>query len=526
MIQNMWTLFLGKRGFFGNLLLEHIEISLLAIIIAVILGGLAGILISEFQKTAKPTLGVINFLYTIPSISMLGFLIPFSGIGNATAVIALTVYALLPMVRNTYTGICNIDGNIIEAAEGMGSTRFQILYKVKLPLAMPVILSGIRNMVTMTIALAGIASFIGAGGLGVAIYRGITTNNTAMTMVGSLLIAVLALVVDLLLGCVEKRIAGRTTKKGITTGGNKNNIKKLAVLLGMIAVIVCVVLTAVFSKGKKDTIHIATKPMTEQYILGEMLDILIEQDTDLNVEVTEGVGGGTSNIQPAMESGEFDLYPEYTGTGWNMVLKKDGIYSEDSFAKLQKEYEDSLDMQWFGMYGFNNTYGLVVRKEIAEKYNIETYSDLKAIADQLTFGAEYDFFEREDGYDALCKTYGFNFKKTMDMDIGLKYQAINQGKIDVMVIFTTDGQLAVSDVKVLKDDKEFYPSYMCGNVVRNEVLKKHPELKRELKKLSGTITDSDMAQMNYEVETEKKEPRDVAREFLKSAGLVKQRGQK
>ena len=531
MIQNMWTLFLEKRGFFGNLLLEHIEISLLAIIIAVILGGLAGILISEFQKTAKPTLGVINFLYTIPSISMLGFLIPFSGIGNATAVIALTVYALLPMVRNTYTGICNIDGNIIEAAEGMGSTRFQILYKIKLPLAMPVILSGIRNMVTMTIALAGIASFIGAGGLGVAIYRGITTNNTAMTMVGSLMIAVLALVVDLILGCVEKQIAGRTTKarrtksrtsKTRTEQSEKTKHRRIAVILiGSIAVIVCIILAAVSSKGKKNTIHIATKPMTEQYILGEMLDILIEQDTDLNVEVTEGVGGGTSNIQPAMESGEFDLYPEYTGTGWNMVLKKDGIYSEDSFVKLQKEYKDSLDMQWSGMYGFNNTYGLVVRKEIAEKYNIETYSDLKAIADQLTFGAEYDFFEREDGYDALCKTYGFNFKKTMDMDIGLKYQAINQGKIDVMVIFTTDGQLAVSDVKVLKDDKEFYPSYMCGNVVRNEVLKKHPELKKELKKLSGKITDSDMAQMNYEVETEKKEPRDVALEFLKQKGLVK-----
>ncbi len=541
MIQNMWTLFLEKKGFFGNLLLEHIEISLLAIIIAVIFGGLAGILISEFQKTAKPTLGVINFLYTIPSISMLGFLIPFSGIGNATAVIALTVYALLPMVRNTYTGICNIDDSIIEAAEGMGSTRFQILYKIKLPLAMPVILSGIRNMVTMTIALAGIASFIGAGGLGVAIYRGITTNNTAMTMVGSLMIAVLALVFDLVLGRVEKQIAGRTTKEGrakvriARTKKRKNGKKKtgkketeqtkhrkiVAILISSIAVIVCIVLATVFSKGKKDTIHIATKPMTEQYILGEMLDILIEQDTDLNVEVTEGVGGGTSNIQPAMESGEFDLYPEYTGTGWNMVLKKDGIYSEDSFAKLQKEYKDSLDMQWSGMYGFNNTYGLVVRKEIAEKYNIETYSDLKVIADQLTFGAEYDFFEREDGYDALCKTYGFNFKKTMDMDIGLKYQAINQGKIDVMVIFTTDGQLAVSDVKVLKDDKGFYPSYMCGNVVRNEVLKKHPELKKELKKLSGTITDSDMAQMNYDVETNGKEPREVAQEFLKQKGLVK-----
>ena len=192
MLQTMWTLFTGRMGFFLGLLGEHLKISLIAIAIAILLGGAVGILISEFQRSAKPTLSVINFLYTIPSISMLGFLIPFSGIGNATAVIALTVYALLPMVRNTHTGIANVDPAILEAAEGMGSTRLQILWKVKLPLAMPVIMSGIRSMATMTIALAGIASFIGAGGLGVAIYRGITTNNAAMTIVGSLLIALLA----------------------------------------------------------------------------------------------------------------------------------------------------------------------------------------------------------------------------------------------------------------------------------------------------------------------------------------------
>ena len=176
-LQSMWLVFIEKKAFFLNLLWEHLEISLVAIVIAVLFGGIVGILISEFQKTAKLTLGIINFLYTIPSISMLGFLIPFSGVGNATAVIALTVYALLPMVRNTHTGISNVDLAILEAAKGMGSTRMQILFKIKLPLAMPVILSGIRNMVTMTIALAGIASFIGAGGLGVAIYRGITTTT-------------------------------------------------------------------------------------------------------------------------------------------------------------------------------------------------------------------------------------------------------------------------------------------------------------------------------------------------------------
>lgn len=512
MLQYMWLLFIEKREFFLNLLFEHIEISLLAIVIAILLGGLIGILISEFQKSAKLTVGIINFLYTIPSISMLGFLIPFLGVGNATAVIALTVYALLPMVRNTHIGITNVDANILEAAKGMGSTRLQILFKIKLPLAMPVILSGIRNMVTMTIALAGIASFIGAGGLGVAIYRGITTNNTAMTMIGSLLIAILALIFDFILGFIEKRISKRSTKA-----------KKVNRVMGIISVVVIgsIILFSIFPNTKQETIHVATKPMTEQYVLGEMLDILIKRDTDLNVKLTQGVGGGTSNIEPAMEAGEFDIYPEYTGTAWNMVLKKDGIYTEDLFSSLQNEYNSDLDMQWIGMYGFNNTYGLVVRKDIAEKYNIQTYSDLKEVSNELVFGAEYDFFEREDGYDALCKEYGLNFKETMDMDIGLKYQAINQGKIDVMVIFTTDGQLSVSDVKVLTDDKNFYPSYMCGNVVRNEIIDKHPEISNILNELSGTISDSDMAQMNYDVETVGKEPREVAKEFLENKGLIK-----
>ena len=511
MLKDMWTIFIDRKDFFLGLLLEHVEISLISILIAILIGGLAGILISEFQKTAKPTLGVINFLYTIPSISMLGFLIPFSGVGNATAVIALTVYALLPMVRNTHTGITNVDPAILEAAKGMGSTRMQVLFKIKLPLAMPVIMSGIRNMVTMTIALAGIASFIGAGGLGVAIYRGITTNNAAMTMTGSLLIALLALVMDFVLGFIEKRMGKHSVKD-----------KKQNKIMAIIAILLClgIVGSILMSTQKKDTIHIATKPMTEQYILGEMLDILIEQDTDLNVELTQGVGGGTSNIQPAMESGEFDLYPEYTGTSWNMVLKHDGLYTEDLFSELEKEYNDKYDMKWVGMYGFNNTYSLVVRREIAEKYHLKTYSDLKAVAGNLTFGAEYDFFEREDGYDALCKTYGLNFGKTMDLDIGLKYQAINQKKIDVMVVFTTDGQLSASDVVVLEDDKNFYPSYICGNVIRSEVLEKYPELETVFEKLNGLITDSDMAKMNYSVETENKEPRDVAQEFLRNHNLL------
>lgn len=164
MLKDMLSIFTDRADFFWELLLEHLEIALVSILIAILFGGLVGILISEFPKAARPALGVINFLYTIPSISMLGFLIPFSGVGNATAIIALAMYALLPMVRNTHTGITNVDPSILEAAKGMGGTKAQILFKIKLPLAMPVIMSGVRNMVTMTIALAGIASFIGAGG--------------------------------------------------------------------------------------------------------------------------------------------------------------------------------------------------------------------------------------------------------------------------------------------------------------------------------------------------------------------------
>lgn len=511
MIANMWKVFVEKQDFFMELLWEHMEISLISIVIAIVLGGIVGILISEYEKTAKTTLGVINFLYTIPSISMLGFLIPFSGVGNGTAIIALTIYALLPMVRNTHTGIRNVEPAILEAAKGMGSTKSQMLFRIKLPLAMPVILAGVRNMVTMTIALAGIASFIGAGGLGVAIYRGITTNNTEMTMIGSLLIALLALVMDACLGFVEKRMAVR---------GKKAKKVNRALACAFAAVCLIIGLKAILPAAEQEVLHIATKPMTEQYVLGEMLDIMIEQETDLQVELTQGVGGGTSNIQPAMENGEFDMYPEYTGTGWNMVLKRDGLYTEDFFEEMQEEYQKDLEMQWIGMYGFNNTYGLVVRDEIAEKYNLKTYSDLKRVSDQLIFGAEYDFFEREDGYEALCKAYDLSFKKTMDMDIGLKYDAINQGKIDVMVIFTTDGQLAVSDVTVLEDDLGFYPSYLCGNVINMEVLDRHPELEPIFDQMTSLISDEEMAQMNYDVETNGKEPRTVAEDFLKKKGLM------
>lgn len=510
MVNQLMKLLTEDFKFFANLTIEHILISLLAISIASVLGIILGIIISEYRRFSGLILGTVNILYTIPSIALLGFFITITGVGNTTALIALIIYALLPIIRSTYTGIVNINPLIIEASEGMGSTKLQQLFKVKLPLALPVLMSGIRNMVTMTIALAGIASFVGAGGLGVAIYRGITTNNSAMTFLGSLLIALLALIFDFILGIMEKRLTNHKRTK------YKVNFK--LIILGIFIII----FGAYFSlNSKKDkTINIATKPMTEGYILGQMLTELIEQDTDLKVNMTTGVGGGTSNIQPAMVKGEFDLYPEYTGTSWEAVLKKEGSYDESKFDELQKEYKEKYNLEYVSLYGFNNTYGLAVNKDIAEKYNLKTYSDLAKVSNNLIFGAEYDFFEREDGYKELQKVYNMNFKKQIDMDIGLKYQAMKDKKIDVMVIFTTDGQLAISDVVVLEDDKKLYPSYRAGTVVRSEILSEYPELKPVLEKLNNILDDKTMADLNYQVESEGKKPEDVAREYLQEKGLL------
>ena len=213
MIQEMWQLYLSRQEYFHNLLLEHLQLSAISILLALLIGLALGILIAQQDRFSLPVLGTINFIYTIPSIALFGILLPFTGLGNGTAIIALTVYALLPVVRNTYAGLKNIDPTIIEAGIGMGSTSWQLLWKIKLPLALPVIMAGIRNMVVMVIATCGIASFIGAGGLGVAIFRGITTYQLSMTYLGSLMIAAVALLCDFLLGKLEKRITLRVNGK-------------------------------------------------------------------------------------------------------------------------------------------------------------------------------------------------------------------------------------------------------------------------------------------------------------------------
>ncbi|GCD12482.1 glycine betaine ABC transporter substrate-binding protein [Clostridium tagluense] len=292
------------------------------------------------------------------------------------------------------------------------------------------------------------------------------------------------------------------------------------ILVSALALIMLVSLVGCGSKTKK--VVVASKPMTEQYILAEMITALIEGNTDIKVEKKLGIGGGTSNIQPAMIKGEIDIYPEYTGTGWLFVLKKDLIRDPlKLYEEVKKEYKAKYDIKWLGLYGFNDTYALAIKKSVADKLNINTYSDLASKSDSLKFGAEPDFYEREDGYKGLQKEYNFKFKEKRELDIGLKYEAINSDNVDVINAFSTDALLKKYDMKVIVDDKNFFPSYFASTLIREETLKKYPELENVLNKLQGKINDKEMIQMNYLVESEKKDPKDVAVEFLKGKGLLK-----
>lgn len=271
-----------------------------------------------------------------------------------------------------------------------------------------------------------------------------------------------------------------------------------------------------------EPIQIATKPMTEQYILGEMLKQIIEDKTDYTCEVTEGIAGGTNNIMPAMESGEFDLYPEYTSSGYVMVLNHDatGVSDDEIWNTLLQEYHDNLGMTWVGQYGFNNTFCLTVRGDVAREYNLKTCSDLAAVADQVVFGGNPDYIERADGYPMLCETYGYHFKDTKGIDIGVKYAALENGDIDVMNGFTTDAQLSAQDVVVLEDDKHLQVNYFCSTVVREDTLAAYPGLEDALLLMDGLLSDSEMSHLNYLVEVEEQDEAAVAHDFLVEKGIL------
>ncbi len=447
---------------------------------------------------------------------MFGLLIPLVGIGLKNALIVLIIYGLLPIVRSTYSGLKEVPSQLVEAAQGLGSTPLQVFKNIYFPLALPSILSGLRITVVMIVALTGLAALIGAGGLGQAIFRGLNTMNTGLIVTGSLGISLFAILGDQWIGQFEK---DESLLRLISKNASRRQKKRIIVptILVIIFAGAALIYLNPLNSNNSDTIVVASKPTSEQFILGEIIAQEIENKTDLRVIRKFGIGGGTTNIHPALISGDLDVYVEYTGTAWLNVLKKD-LPEKNliNFEELSELYENEFQLKWLGLLGFNNTYGIAISKENASNQNIVSYSDLALKSNDFTFGAEFDFFERSDAFPGLKKTYPFQFKNLEEMDINLRYQAFEQGKIDAVDVFTTDAQIKNLNLKVLKDDKNYFPNYEAGIVIRSEITKKYPNIEKLLTRLQGKISTEKMQELNYQVEIEQKSPAEVAQSFIQS----------
>jgi len=297
--------------------------------------------------------------------------------------------------------------------------------------------------------------------------------------------------------------------------------RRKIIALAMVLVLALTFALAGCSSSSDKKITIGSKDFTENTVLGEIFAQLIEAKTNLKVERKLSMGGTFVNFE-AIKNGQIDIYPEYTGTALTAQLKMDVLNDPDeTYRIVSEEFDKQFNIKWLKPLGLNNTYTLAVTNEVYEKYGIETFSDLAAISENLIFGAEHEFFDRPDGFDGLVETYGMKFKgEPKKMNVSLKYQAIGNGEIDVTDAFATDGQIMQYNLKILKDDKLFFPPYYAAPIIRKETLEKHPELEEVLNSLAGLLDDATMTELNYKVDVQNQDIKAVAQEFLKGKGLI------
>lgn len=506
MVANVVDVFQERKAQLLAALLEHIQISFIALFFAVLIAIPLGIYLTNKKKIAESIIGISAVLQTIPSLALLGLLIPLFGIGKVPAIIALVVYALLPILRNTYTGINEVDPSLKEAALAMGMNRSKRLVKVELPLAMPVMMAGIRTAMVLIVGTATLAALIGAGGLGDIILLGIDRNNTALILIGAIPAAILALIFDVAL----KKLESLSFIKTITT----LSLISLAALV--------MIFFPLLSSKQQDEIVIAGKLGAEPEILINMYKLLIEQETDLTVTLKPGLGK-TSFVFNALKSGSIDIYPEFTGTAISEFLKEEAINNnqEDVYLQAKEGMQEQFDMVMLSPMNYNNTYALAVSEELAESYQLQKISDLKPIEQKVKAGFTLEFNDREDGYVGIQKRYGIAFTTLATMEPKLRYQAIQSGDINLLDAYSTDSEIRQYKLRVLEDDQALFPPYQGAPLLRKETLIDYPEIGEALNQLADHITDDEMREMNYQVNVEGKLAAEVAKEYLVKIGLLK-----
>jgi len=485
----MWT----NRSEVFALTLEHLVIVGVSLLIAAAIGLPLGVFMTRKPGLSRPILTFANVVQTIPSLALFGFLIPIpfiGGIGVRTAIVALVLYSLLPIIRNTFIGISGVDPAIREAGRGMGMTGGQLLWKVEIPLAMGVIFAGVRVATVIGVGVATIAAAVGAGGLGMFIFRGVSMVDSRLILAGAIPAAALALIADFGLGAIEKRFS-----------------KLLCLLLVVVTVCSC----------SPERIVVGSKNFTEQVILGEMLAQQIERKTGLQVDRRLNLGG-TLVCHQALTAGQIDTYVEYTGTGLTAILKEPT--SSDSthvYDAVKAAYKSRFGIDWTQPLGFNNTFAVIVRKADAERLSLKTISDAAPHTANWTAGFGYEFIERGDGYPGLAKAYNLRFSNPPRiMDLGLSYRALADHQVDFIAGNSTDGLINALGLVVLEDDKHYFPPYDAVPLVRQAIIERHPGLQDALAALGGKISEDEMRRMNYAVDGEHRNVKDVVREFLDS----------
>jgi len=514
-LTDRWPELIEKLG-------QHILLTGISTAIAVLLGLGVGILLSRRSALQGPVMAIINALQTIPSLAMLAFLLPLFGIGMLPALIALTLYALLPIVRNTLTGIEGLPSDLMEACHALGFTDTQRLVQVELPLALPTIMAGIRTAAVISVGVATLAAFIGAGGLGDFIVRGLAVNNNALVLLGAVPAALLALTLDQLLQRLERRLRrrGRAVKFQSPRSRRWSWKWRTTALFGTVAAVLLTLTWWQSHQNSEIQVRVASKNFTEQYILAEIMAQMLEANTDLAVERKLNLGS-VHVVHNALLADEVDLYPEYTGTAWRTILdQRQTLGSDQTLDQVRQLYERRYDLTWLSPFGYENTYAILVTDALAAQHDLETISDLAAIAPDLVMGFASEFYERSDGFPALSDAYNLDFAGTAEMDLGLLYQALSQGRIDVAAGTSTDGRIPALNLRMLRDNLGFFPPYDAAPVVRQQILDTHPEIKTVLDRLSGKIDAATMRDLNRSVDQDKRTAAEVAAEFLNENGFL------
>ena len=504
------------RQNFGEILAltrEHLWLVFISTAFAVLIGVPLGVLLTRKKYLQTPILGIANILQTVPSLALFGLLIPlpfFGGIGAKTAIIALTLYSLLPIIRNTVTGISGVDAKIKEAATAMGMTDFEILKMVEIPLAMPVILTGIRVAVVIAVGVATIAAAVGAGGLGTYIFRGLRQNDNNLLLTGAIFSALLALAADFALGQIEKIYAFPKTRN-LNAAKRQNTFAAVGTLLILAVFVAPFIVTFNSSKSNGETIRVGSKDFTESVILAEILAQMLE-NRGLKVERNFELGGNLAH--EALIANKLDVYPEYTGTAYTAILKKTPLTDPlKVYDETKREYAEKFDLILSPPLGFSNDFAILVRGDAARKDNLKTISDAVAVGKDWQAGFGQDFMSRADGYAGFVKVYNFNFtKQPREMDLSLTYRALSSSQLDLIAGNSTDGLIAKLDLFQLADDKKYFPPYQAVFIARKD---KAEILAETFEKLREAISTDEMRKLNYAVDGEKVTPKEAASGWLK-----------